>query len=662
MLQALPLGRLLVSAGLVSQAKLDEVLAVQKTDARRLGELLVERGLVRPHALAQLLSHQLSCPWVSLQRVEVARKVLDLVPRQLAIKHHVIPIYLRGTEQEPVLYVATDDPTDDVALADCARAIGNIVVKPMVALTSEVRDALERFYGLQQAPAKSEPRVDVARPKPPLPQPPPESAEEIEVEDEPTSDPPLPLSTPPAAERLHPRAPKALVLNAPPRFLEQVRSATTKLAVDIVEGALESASTLVALHQPCAIVVTDEVYAFDRAGLSRMALDADALLVVWSDDVEGKQLEPLLDGAVKRWHRSSYEKGAIVEERYELLRDLGGRLPGSRWEVRHVRTGRKSVLKIGLRTPGDETDAIAVRREELALARVHHPGAVDLRDAGRTDLGDPYVVIEALEGRTLEGLTVARGALPSSEACAIVRQVAEILDAAHAENVTHGDVRAENVLLVRDGYGVEHARLVQWEAASVIEGKLSPKRDIAGLLGCLFQALVGRAKQEDEDPSAAPLGNVLAASFGSVKEVIAALDAAAPSAREGSHVLEAKRSMRAPAQVEPTSASEQRRHRRAPYRTPVRLEVAGLGAVDGRSEDISIGGLFVVTKSKLPEGTQVVARFALPIDGKVVSETGVVKWSRGKGDALAVGVELASPNTETTKQIERYVAFMSTEP
>ena len=49
------------------------------------------------------------------------------------------------------------------------------------------------------------------------------------------------------------------------------------------------------------------------------------------------------------------------------------------------------------------------------------------------------------------------------------------------------------------------------------------------------------------------------------------------------------------------------------------------------------------------------------IDGKVVSESGVVKWSRGKGDALAVGVELTAPGGETLKQIERYISFMGHE-
>ena len=137
-------------------------------------------------------------------------------------------------------------------------------------------------------------------------------------------------------------------------------------------------------------------------------------------------------------------------------------------------------------------------------------------------------------------------------------------------------------------------------------------------------------------------------------------------------VLEAnpeKRSMRPPALVETgpqPPIEEQRRHPRAPYRTPVRVEVAGIGAVDGRSEDISAGGLFVVTRGHIADRSQVTIRFALPIDGKVVSEMAIVKWSRAPkeedvGAVRAIGIELISPAAETLKQIARYVQFMATD-
>jgi hypothetical protein len=92
---ALPLGRLLVASGLLTQQALDEVLLFQKTDGRRLGELLEVKGLVRPHQLAQFLSHQLACPWVSLSRIEVAREAVERLPREIALKHHMVPVHLR---------------------------------------------------------------------------------------------------------------------------------------------------------------------------------------------------------------------------------------------------------------------------------------------------------------------------------------------------------------------------------------------------------------------------------------------------------------------------------------------------------------------------------------------------------------------------------------
>src|SRR5690606_1694568 len=98
--------------------------------------------------------------------------------------------------------------------------------------------------------------------------------------------------------------------------------------------------------------------------------------------------------------------------------------------------------------------------------RVHHPGAVDLRDAGNTELGDPYIVVEMLEGRTLEGLVAARGALQVHEACTLVHQIANVLAAAHEAGVRHGAVRPDNVLVVRDAWGVERAKLIHWEAAT----------------------------------------------------------------------------------------------------------------------------------------------------------------------------------------------------
>jgi c-di-GMP-binding flagellar brake protein YcgR len=108
---------------------------------------------------------------------------------------------------------------------------------------------------------------------------------------------------------------------------------------------------------------------------------------------------------------------------------------------------------------------------------------------------------------------------------------------------------------------------------------------------------------------------------------------------------------------------EQRRYARAPYRTPVRIEVSGIGAVDGRSEDVSGGGLLVVARGGLKAGTEVTVRFALPLDGRVVSEAAVIKWSRAarsdeSSGLCAIGVEIHAASAETLRQVERYVSLM----
>lgn len=667
MLPTVPLGRLLIDTGILSQETLEEILAAQRTGAekKRLGEILVERGLVRPAQLAQLLSHQLSCPWVSLDKVQVPPSVLGLVPREIALAHALVPVHVRVTNDTTILYVATDDPTDEVGMATCARAAG-VTVRPMVALTEDVKSALRRLYGAGDEPPEKE-TIRVARAAPPR-----EDDVDLALEDDDVIDIVEPT-------RVDDR-PTIVALAAPDGFLHQCRGAAASLDATLAVGGITDAADLVAKHRPCAIVVTEEVYAFDRSRLSNLALDNDAVLVVWSEDADERQLELLLAGAVKRWRRAAYAKDAVVDGRYELLRDLGGAVGGSLWEVRHARTGRRGVLKIGVRTR-DADETAQVQREQLALARVVHPGVVDLRDAGTTDLGDPYVVLEPLEGRTLEGLVAARGRLAPSDATAIAIGVADVLAAAHGASVFHGAVRPEHVVVVRDDRGLERTKLTGWEQARVLEEDGDERRDALAadaraLATCLFEAIAGRKPRAGESielgEAPAALSDVIARAlrgprderFDSMNELAEAIADAVPAARDGSRVLEASRRERGKitSAEPPPPGPEQRRAARAAYRTPVRVAVPGVGPVDGRSEDVSAGGLLVMTRAAVAAGLEVTIRFALPLDGKVIAEGAVVRWSRaargGEGGVWAVGLELMSPAPETVRQIERYVSLM----
>jgi type IV pilus assembly protein PilB len=137
---------LLVDAHILTRVQLDEVLRRQATDPRRLGILLVEAGLLTETEVTQILSQQLSVPWVSLYHVDFSRQLLNLVPRDLAERYCVVPIFVRrvrGLGQ--TLYIAMDDPSDEAAIAAVAEYSG-LPVRTMIAPPSEIRAAIRAYY------------------------------------------------------------------------------------------------------------------------------------------------------------------------------------------------------------------------------------------------------------------------------------------------------------------------------------------------------------------------------------------------------------------------------------------------------------------------------------------------------------------------------------
>jgi hypothetical protein len=167
MSERVKLGELLVETGLLSREALEEALEVQKTDGRRLGELLVHRGAISEAKVTQVLSQQLSVPWVSLSHIDFSRQLLNLVPAECADKYGLVPIYVRRAKnREQTLYLAMVDPTDPAPLEEVAKFSG-LPVRAMIAPASDIRGAIRAYY-LDQSDeeqlAVSAAHVDVPEP------------------------------------------------------------------------------------------------------------------------------------------------------------------------------------------------------------------------------------------------------------------------------------------------------------------------------------------------------------------------------------------------------------------------------------------------------------------------------------------------------------------
>jgi type IV pilus assembly protein PilB len=209
------IGELLVEAGVLSQSQLEQALFAQRKDGRKLGQLLIELGLVSEIQLTQTLSRQLSVPWVSLYHVDFSRALLNLVARDAAEKYCLVPIFVRRVRKAgETLYVAMDDPTNDAAIEDVARAAA-LPVKPMIACPSDIRAAIRVYYLGETA-------------TPPVA---PGSAPQITQ----LAAAPPPAATPPSTAPLGPRAappppPDRVAAPAEPRAVEPPPPARLKMA------------------------------------------------------------------------------------------------------------------------------------------------------------------------------------------------------------------------------------------------------------------------------------------------------------------------------------------------------------------------------------------------------------------------------------------------
>jgi len=190
------LGQLLLDAHLISAQQLEQVLAFQKTDGRKLGVLLVESGFVTDTQLAQVLSQQLAVPWVSLHHIDFSRELLAKVPREVAEKYSLVPIYVRQVRgQGDTLYVAMEDPINDEALKDCAASSG-LPTRPMIASPTDIRTAIQVYYQGVTSIVPAPPRPTVSKPPPVPSRPPPIVSKPPPIVSKP---PPVP-SKPPVSE------------------------------------------------------------------------------------------------------------------------------------------------------------------------------------------------------------------------------------------------------------------------------------------------------------------------------------------------------------------------------------------------------------------------------------------------------------------------------
>jgi DNA-binding response OmpR family regulator len=144
--------------------------------------------------------------------------------------------------------------------------------------------------------------------------------------------------------------------------------------------------------------------------------------------------------------------GSILGRHYRLESRLGGGSFGTVFRARHLELDRAVAVKVLSTSAGTDPEALArFRREGASACRVSHPNAVTVLEFGVNAGGVAYLVMELLEGHSLDVELEEKSRLPPRRCAEILVPVCGALGAAHAASVLHRDIKPSNIFLHRRG-------------------------------------------------------------------------------------------------------------------------------------------------------------------------------------------------------------------
>jgi type II secretory ATPase GspE/PulE/Tfp pilus assembly ATPase PilB-like protein len=142
----LRLGELLVQQGLITKDQLAIVLAEQRNSNIPIGRLLVRLGFVTETAIRDIMARTVGQESIDLAQVVADPEALGLVPEEFARRNHVLPIAYDPVEQ--VLTIATTEIFNVVALDQLRAMLGpQVELKTQLAAEAQLGDYIDQFYG-----------------------------------------------------------------------------------------------------------------------------------------------------------------------------------------------------------------------------------------------------------------------------------------------------------------------------------------------------------------------------------------------------------------------------------------------------------------------------------------------------------------------------------
>ncbi len=157
----------------------------------------------------------------------------------------------------------------------------------------------------------------------------------------------------------------------------------------------------------------------------------------------------------------------MVAEKYRLIRKVGEGGMGTVWVAHNEALDVPVAIKF-IRAGEDATRHVSrLTQEARAAAKIGHPAILRVFDFGKTDAGDPFIVMELLHGEDLAAALDRRGSLNERRAVQILLPILHALVSAHAKGIVHRDLKPDNIFLAETDAGRIQPKLVDFGVAKL---------------------------------------------------------------------------------------------------------------------------------------------------------------------------------------------------
>ncbi|HEY9786079.1 MAG TPA: protein kinase [Candidatus Obscuribacterales bacterium] len=191
---------------------------------------------------------------------------------------------------------------------------------------------------------------------------------------------------------------------------------------------------------------------------------------IWACTSCGTEIPKAIDSCPNDGTKQTvpFEAGDPIVGPYTYISTLGAGGMGIVYKAKHTLLDKVVAIKM-LQSDGLTGQALArFQREARVTSKLRHPNIITVHDLGATERGQPYLVMDFLEGVTLDRYIAKEGGLPVERMIFIMHQICDALELAHKNGIVHRDLKPANVMLTETDSGAVHVHLLDFGIAKML--------------------------------------------------------------------------------------------------------------------------------------------------------------------------------------------------